>query len=691
MTAEEESTGAPAGSSELPDEVDDPVAAGDVGAGPGFDDEHHEDVADHPYLFDPAHLAIAAEILDAAYSGTRDDWDRGPAVRALAESHGMGADDPLCRELALLASYTLRLGAGPSAAGCELGPATVAGEFEWPRAIASVDDEVVRLWEELAGIVQTPGAIARISDVLFCRRSGNGRDRALVAADAYLAYELGAPMDLAGLHSLIRAWSLARMVRLVGQDEMARSRMAIHIDALISVSPPGPPGIVFPMLSAIAVGPPAGASSPVDPLDVDGLLERSASIFRRGDLASALAEIRRGRAATPEALERISRDEVEAWMEDAEAAGDAGARLSHLETAARIATTRMLPDLRERAAAALQRMDPSELGMEKLRTSISIPRDIPESWMRGFTDHALWQDAIRYFLRTSPPSGSLENLHKREIESRAISVFRRSFASMALGSDGLPRATTQSLEEERDHEVASIARMMCENQGQLMAEGLQRLASRYGVPQELELAEQLSIRKSSDLRYARVLARAMRHYWAGDWLSAVHLSVPLVEAAARSLLRELDEGVYRVQQGSDPAQFPGLYVLLAALEDLALDESWAYFLRWLYLGPWGQNLRNTVAHGSVQEVGPVYAALCLRGAALLVWVADPLFDPRLTNQPIARDEVETARRGANEIRSLLSFERYPNTLPPRSGKPLVRFFRRLSLRFARLAAMVEEQ
>jgi Domain of unknown function (DUF4209) len=97
--------------------------------------------------------------------------------------------------------------------------------------------------------------------------------------------------------------------------------------------------------------------------------------------------------------------------------------------------------------------------------------------------------------------------------------------------------------------------------------------------------------------------------------------VPKIEAAARSLLRALDEGIYQVQVSRDPGGYPGLYVLLNELESLALDEDWAWFLRWLLLGPIGQNVRNDVAHGFVSDLRPEYVALVLRAAAILITAA----------------------------------------------------------------------
>jgi hypothetical protein len=96
--------------------------------------------------------------------------------------------------------------------------------------------------------------------------------------------------------------------------------------------------------------------------------------------------------------------------------------------------------------------------------------------------------------------------------------------------------------------------------------------------------------------------------------------VPQFEKAARSLLIELDEGIYQVQKPQDPGGYPTLYALIAELDKLALEESWAYFFRWLLGGPFGANLRNNVAHGLPAEMSPVNAALILRAVALLAVV-----------------------------------------------------------------------
>jgi Domain of unknown function (DUF4209) len=148
-----------------------------------------------------------------------------------------------------------------------------------------------------------------------------------------------------------------------------------------------------------------------------------------------------------------------------------------------------------------------------------------------------------------------------------------------------------------------------------------------------------------DPRQAVSLARSFRHFWSGDYQSCVHLVVPKIEAAARALLLALDEGIYRAQVAKEPGQYPGLYMLILELEKLGLDESWAYFLNWLLLGPAGMNIRNEIAHGFVGEISPTYAGLTLRAAAMLITVVPP-------RPPSATSSADTINQSAKDVTEL---------------------------------------
>lgn len=574
--------------------------------------------AEAPYEFNAADITVAVQLVAEALADASDGWLAASAITDAAKARGLPPDSPLVRELVLACCYPLRL-APMGQTGCEFGP-PYGAHTPWPSKPTAA---VLRLWREVAAAATAPRAVARFEDLLFTHRDGNGRDRALRAAKAYM--ESTPPkLDLDGVEALVRAWSLARSVRLVDIEDRARATMAGHVQAILTHAPGEHAGVVLPMLAALAAAPvPAKRGDPAraDAVDVDAMLTTAAHSFHKGYLASAVASLRRARTNDAATIEGINRDEVRAYLDEAHAAPAAAVRQHHLQAAATVARDRGLTDLARQATAEMERIKPSELGLQVIRAEGSVPRYVPEQWLSTFVRSPDWRDGLEVFLTTPPPTGNLADLRRAEEESRG--GLRRIFTSTVLSSQWLPRATTRGDDDEIQHELAFFARVAAENMGRLLAEGLDRIAKRYGVPGEDELTVVLSRNGVCDNRIARNIARSFLHFWAGDFESCVHLAAPKVEAAAQSLLRELDEGVYQVQKGRDPGGYPGLHALLTELERLALDESWAFFLRWLLLGPYGANIRNEVAHGFLHEVPAGYAALVLRAAALLTTVAGP--------------------------------------------------------------------
>ncbi len=104
--------------------------------------------------------------------------------------------------------------------------------------------------------------------------------------------------------------------------------------------------------------------------------------------------------------------------------------------------------------------------------------------------------------------------------------------------------------------------------------------------------------------------------------------MPKIEAAARALLLELNEPVYRAAVGDATGQFPGLGSLLPELLNNDFDPDWERFLRTFLLGE-GSNVRNLVAHGFADTVDPINAALALRTCAVLILLT--------TEQAVHRD------------------------------------------------------
>jgi hypothetical protein len=579
---------------------------------------------DEPYRHDPAVAVMAARLADSAFEAAGRSWDVNEHMRALGAQEDLDPDGPLGRELFQAASYRLRLDHGGKA-GCALRSSTDTEHYAWPPRIGEVEPDVVALWRDIAGLVEHPTAIARFHDLLFERRDGRRDEHAAAAVQAYLAAARSpsrADLDIAAF--LVRAWELARSVGLWGLLADVQSELRVRAENAMASGGAALPSVVLPMIAALAA--PAARRQPPasvpDAAVVDLLLETAFTTFRAGFLASQVAAMMRACASDPVAIELINRREVAAHR--AEAAASAGlARQAHLAGAIEIARARGLTDVVREVTAELQAIPVKDLGLRRHSTSVRVPADQVERFLHGFTASPEWRDGMRFFLSTDCPVGDLPQLRQQAHDLARVAPLVSVILLGLLGDDGLPRWTAQSPEEQEAGRMATCARVRAELQGQHLAQGLHRLAERYGIPDEASLMALLSENGQSDSVLAASLARAFLHFWRGDYEACAHGAVPKIEAAARLLLRELDEGIYKLQLGKDQGQYPMLYSLLKELEKLAMDESWTYFLRWLLLAPPGMNIRNDLAHGFTSGISPVYAALILRAAAMLITVTAP--------------------------------------------------------------------
>ncbi|WP_433825975.1 DUF7380 domain-containing protein [Actinoplanes sp. CA-015351] len=604
--------------------------------------QQHGDAAEGftPYEFSPTHASLAVDIIDQALSASTDSWTAAAAVNAAPAGDEIGDLTALRRELCRALTYSLRLGLGDEEPGCEL---NTDGNDLLP-AVRDLPDPVILLWRAVADGVTQPAAIARFADLLWCRRDQRAGLHAGRAARAYLQLADTADTDMNTMENLLRAWTLARRIGDTDLDGQARDRLAQIARDTLTGRPGERPGILLPALAALARGPlrPKKGPPPADPIEVDALLSRAADTCRRGRDASAVARYRRAGVQDPAVLDAMARDEAAAYFRDADDASHPAVRMARLTAAAQIAHERGLGDLERDAARQMQNIDPASLGMRTFTASSTLPAYVVEPLLHGFTRPDRWQQAMDVFLHSDCPTGDIANL-------RAEAAANHSPLSRILRpvrfTGGLPRAAADTDADLEKQEMSFYAEVLAENHGRLLATGLLRLADRYGIPAEDDLVDYLLTRGARDAALARSLAKALRHFWHQDFESAIHLAVPKVETAARALLIELDEGIYRAESANSVGGYPGLYALLTNLEALALDESWAFFFNWLLAGPWGANLRNDVSHGLPAPMTPAHAALILRAVSVLAIVAGPVTTIR---------QDTSLRRDRDELMALLT-------------------------------------
>lgn len=619
-----------------------------------------------PYEFDPADVEPATRRLDNAYATARtghwsdvvDGVRGGPPTAQTLQS-----ETPLDRALLTPVLFQLRLAHPGEAPGCRLGPQVDTKDYAYPSRVRDVPDAEVTLWREMAPRVEHPATRARLHDLLAERRDGDVHAHAESAVDAYLALSSDAGhaeggVRLRATEELVRAWEVCRRYQL--WDRLPQVQTALLTAASQELATgQHTPGIVLPMLEAAAAPPvrrqPVSATdTPAGTPDLDALIELAINAYPEDYLLAQTMDLARRRASSDDeraALDQRQGELLLTWARDA-----AGPLRQHrLQVAIAFARDRGLADIADEATRELQRIRPEELGLQPIRASMWLPRDARERYLTGFTRSPMWADALALFLDSDCPTGAYDALVQQERDMAKVSVLRRLFRRTELTHEGRPGWSTSSDEQDQAAEIAWIASNHAREHGRLLAEGLRRMADRYDLPDESALTEHLSLGGRADVRLCRSLARALILFWRGEYEASVHLIAPKIEAAARALLLELDEPIYRIQVGSDPGGYGGLHGLLTSLEDADMDPDWIYFMKWLLLGSPGANVRNDLTHGLVFDPGPLHTVLVLRAAALII----PLVAPDSGAAANAdRDRVlERIRRPVHE----------PNDWPTASG------------------------
>jgi hypothetical protein len=602
---------------------------------------------DTGYVFDQTEADSVVPLIDGAFTGTdgylgaqsrlsaalravnkRDETQvdttrSGDVVsapdQASTEDEGTSAEDtnPIVHELDRALMYELVV-PYDGLVTCDLGHYDGDREFAWPPHIRHVTEAVADLWEYLAANTHAPGAQARFHDLSFCR----GRSRfphAVAARDAYLRFAgMRKVPDMDEAYALIRAWTLDRTFRRKDEEQAVRAAMK---DALAAAWGAGEQaaGVLLPMLGALCR---TRLAPEEDPVPIDDLLDRAGRTYGSTDSVRYIAELRRGRARTEE--ERIS---IARWQVE-ELAGVARlskglVRVIRLQEAISEARRFHLRDLEDALTVELQATPRDEVELEAISSTVRLSRIPYERYFRQFTRDRDWRLGIKKFAETGPPTGEWSDLVAKVDERVRRPSLMDIATTVLLDDDRLPTWQPNTDEERREYMMAREAGFHAAAAGTHLANALDRIHERYGDIALNELASFFAREGRGNFELSLVLARALRHYWAGDAEACIHIAVPRIESAARLILRELDVAIYRTQLGQRPGVYPQLAVLLDCLANLDFDESWLYFLRWLLVNHQGKNLRNEIAHGRVKGTSPADAAMVIRALLLLALLCGP--------------------------------------------------------------------
>jgi hypothetical protein len=338
----------------------------------------------------------------------------------------------------------------------------------------------------------------------------------------------------------------------------------------------------------------------------------------------------------PRRAEELNRLRVQVRLDLAASQSHGGVRMIHLERAASLARDYQFQDLHDEAIRQMQRAAPEDLDFQTIATDSTLPAEVVAAEIVQASDGASWRDALTSWLQTGSPAGGAQgNRTSAENLARTSLVSQLGMPTVVYGRDGLPRWTAASEEERREHELSRFEMLAIQFHGLVLAEGLETIAARHGIPDVDELALFLSHNGQGDFELSRAFAKALRRFWAGDFEGAMMTSALRVEAGARHLAVALDEAAYVTSRQNAPGVYVGIAQLVELLEKHGLDEDWQRFLLTYFVAPSGRTLRHDLAHGfGLEEDEPrVEAALSLRALGLFVYAA---WEPGKDTAPATR-------------------------------------------------------
>lgn len=492
---------------------------------------------------------------------------------------------------------------------------TDQGSF--PPSVDQIDDDSVETWSALAERVSDPLVKSRLHDLSFVRRSGNGRDHAREAAEAYLAladrYPSSSEADgdrvriaMSTTHYIARALDIARQT---GQNELAERVLATGLAMAGTALDIGDgPGVVLGLLRPLV-------RDRACPSDVDALLERAREAYA-GDVWTtrstiAIQQERPGLDAVTQ--NRLRRESVEAVLAFAEREAPMNA-LFHWRDAAELASRYKLDDLYRTAVEGMQRLRGADLELTPQGITAQLPREDVNRWIDHLLEQETWSDAITGLVATMPPTGELEANHALAEEIAKETPLQNMLMRTQLGRDGLPVDMRDGGEPE--NRLANLELKKLGLQGPVYAMVLSAVLEHWDTAGEDEAVALLGSRTHIPEPVARAIGRAIARHRSGDYEGAVYTLLPRIERLARELLFLFGEPVYIPPMFGKRGTYLTLGAMMAPLEARGLDPSWIRFFKVLLLGG-GYNLRNDALHGNLDHVSETDSALVLIAAFYL--------------------------------------------------------------------------
>lgn len=463
------------------------------------------------------------------------------------------------------------------------------------------------LWAEVHDILPPSTMRAHIADILLTARVRPKPEHATATVESYLvAAELEEVTAQQVALSLARANTIARSRKM---PEELKIRHAMHAKSEVFASKRDTSGPALTLLAALSIDPRDMSMTEEKRVAIRSLLltvDGGSTLFT-DEIAKSLARL----ANNPIELESARRWHAEQYLAVAQAEDNGMLKMHHAQTAANYARDYELSDVKDSAILIMQSVDHESMGWQSVYHDVALSKNAFRSHLRRYSRTRDWSHALMTFLFSRSPSGDHE-ANKRSARRAAAGSIRAHIRTIVYGAHGLPERTNDDF---MDGEITRTEMINLSTTSITLALELEHIRERFSPPHSDEVAIWMIKTLSADEALARFFSESLALHWAGQHSASARLSLPLIENAARGLLRALDEPLYRTQRGDSPGRFPAMDFYVDALANRNLDPDWVRALRVTLLTP-GMNLRNLAAHGFMMDFSEQQSALLLRLAGL---------------------------------------------------------------------------
>ncbi len=231
--------------------------------------------------------------------------------------------------------------------------------------------------------------------------------------------------------------------------------------------------------------------------------------------------------------------------------------------------------------------------MKKIEVKVSIPNDRLNEYVSSMTEGRLDEVLSRVAFRFVP---NQQETAVRISQLADEAVLTSLTTKIIVDDAGLPVARVGSLESDLEGRLVDQIREELYLSSVFLRRVLDRMLQRFR-PTPDSFTDYLMASPAFDLTKRPIIREGIAAYLRGDWLVALHLLIPVVEDAIRSVVLKTTGNVYAPNRlgGIDYRPMDALLRDPGAIGSLGEDA--VSYLRVLFVDRRGWNLRNRLCHG----------------------------------------------------------------------------------------------